>query len=73
MSENASMPEMLSIRETAKRTGLSPYLLRRLIAEKRIVCITCGKKYLVNLSSVIALLNGAETTESNPGKGNYAE
>ena len=74
MNENmVKVPVMLSIRETAKRTGISQYVLRRWIAEKRIVCVTCGKKYLVNYDSVLGLLNGAETAGNTMEGRNYAE
>ena len=40
------MPRMYSLRETAKRSGLSIYFLRQLIAEEKVRYLQCGKKYL---------------------------
>ena len=59
--------EMYSLRETAKRSGLSVYYLRKLLAERKIKYLQCGKKFLVNYQSVIDLCNGAETAKECEG------
>ena len=44
-----SIPDMVSISEAARRTGLSYYFLRDLCLQKKIVFIRSGKKYLINV------------------------
>lgn len=58
MNENFRI-KLMSIREIAK-TGIIPeYALRRMVKEGTIPCIYSGKKCLINLYSVIDLLNGS--------------
>ena len=61
------MPEMYSLRKTAEKSGLSIYYLRKLLAERKIKYLQCGKKFLINYSSVIDLCNGAETAKECEG------
>lgn len=51
------IPEMLTIRETAARTGLSYDFIRKLCLQRKIVFIRTGTKYLVNYSKFIEYLN----------------
>ena len=59
------MPRMYSLRETAKRSGLSIYFLRQLIAEEKVRYLQCGKKYLINYDYVIAACNGGQEPKAS--------
>lgn len=52
-----TVPTMLSINETAKRTGLSSLYLRKLCWENKISFVRTGKKYLINLERLVEYLN----------------
>ena len=56
------IPEMLTIRETAKRTGLSYDCIRKLCLSGEIVFMRVGRKYFINFSRFCDYLN-------NPGQG----
>ena len=45
-------PTMLTIKETAKRTGLAEYYIRNLVWERKIPFLPVGKKYLINLEGL---------------------
>lgn len=62
MSERKTV-EMLSLRETAKRTGLSYGYLRRLCLHGAIPCIRCGRKFLINFDRLVEMLNKGTLTE----------
>lgn len=51
------IPTMLSIRDTQKLTGLSYVHIRHLIETGEVKYVKAGRKYLVNLESLIAYLN----------------
>ena len=50
-------PEMLSIRQTAERTGLSAKYLRAACSKGEIPHIYCGRTIMVNFSALISILN----------------
>ena len=50
--------EMLPLRETSKRTGLSYDALRKMCLRNEIVHIRVGTKYLINYPKLVAFLNG---------------
>lgn len=52
------IPQMLTIKETAKITGLAEYFIRKLVNENKISFIKTGRKTLVNLEKLISFLNG---------------
>ncbi len=54
------IPEMVSISEASKRTGLSYELLRQLCLRKEVVFIKSGRKYLLNFGALCAYLNRGE-------------
>ncbi len=54
------MPTMLTIKETAKKSGIAEYYIRRLVAEQKIVFVKAGKKYLVNFEKFAEFLNHGE-------------
>lgn len=51
------IPEMLTIRETSKRTGVSYDAIRKLCLQGKIVHIRVGAKYLVNFGKFCEYLN----------------
>lgn len=51
------IPEMVSLREASRRTGLSYDFLRALCLQGRIAFIRTGVKYLVNLGRLVDFLN----------------
>lgn len=53
-------PFMLSIRETANRTGVSYDHIRKLCLNGKIRFIRCGSKFLINYPLFIRYLNGEE-------------
>lgn len=59
---NNSIPEMLTLAEASKRTGISYSRLRTWCVQGQIVYIKAGSKFLVNLDRLIDFLNGVNTT-----------
>lgn len=51
-------PEMISMREAARRTGLSYGALRKMISRGEIVYLKMGKKFLINATKLCEILNG---------------
>lgn len=51
------IPKMLTIEKASEVTGITKYRLRELCKQKKIVCILCGNKYLINLDRLIDYLN----------------
>ena len=52
------IPQMLTIRELAERTGLSESHIRKLCKTNKIKYIRAGVKYLINYDRFIDYLNG---------------
>jgi len=66
MNENIvelKIPTMLTVKETAQRTGMAEFYIRSLATTNRIVHIRCGKKYLINLEKFIEYLNTSLGTD----------
>ncbi len=55
-----NIPTMLTVREAAKKTGISERYLRQLCREDKIVYVQCGVKSLINLEKLIEFLNQGE-------------
>ncbi len=53
-------PTMLTIKETAKRTGLAVHYIRQLCLQDKIVYRKAGAKYLINYEKFIEYLNESE-------------
>lgn len=51
------IPEMITIKETASRTGLSYEFIRKLCINNEIIHVRTGKRYLVNFNRFIDYLN----------------
>lgn len=56
------IPEMISINEASKRTGLSYELLRKLCLTGEIIHIRSGAKYLINFPLLCEYLNNGGNT-----------
>ena len=55
------IPEMVTIKQAAGKTGLSYDSLRKLCLQDRIVYIKVGSKYLINMGKLVQFLNGEMT------------
>lgn len=51
------IPEMLTVKETAERFGISQYSIRKLIQQRKIVFIHPTSKYLINADRFSEYLN----------------
>lgn len=60
MDGHIQAPEMLSIRQTAKRANLPERFVRNLCRNNKISFVKSGKKYLVNWQQFVAFLNTPE-------------
>ena len=61
------IPVMLTIVETAKKTGLAQHYIRQCCLQNKIVYVRCGKRILVNFSKFCEFLNtGEQTIEHKP-------
>ncbi|MBQ6733555.1 MAG: excisionase family DNA-binding protein [Lachnospiraceae bacterium] len=58
--DDFTIPTMLTIKETANRTGLAAYYIRQLVLKNEIYYIRCGSKYLVNLERLEAYLDAKQ-------------
>ena len=63
MNEAKQIPTMLTIEKASALTGITKYRLRELCKGKKIVCILCGNKYLINLDRLIDFLNRGDQDE----------
>lgn len=61
-----NVPTMLTIKETALRSGLAQHYLRRLCIENKIVFVKCGAKYLINYEMLIEFLNRGNQVPAPP-------
>ena len=70
--EKTIIPKMKTIKEVSKIVGLAEYHVRQLAKQNKIKFIMAGKKYLINLGSLIEYLNNGEIetegTEQNKNK-----
>lgn len=57
ITQDYSVPRMMTIRELAKEAGISEYSIRRMVKEGKIPSVNIGSKYLINYSKVCELLN----------------
>jgi len=54
------IPEMLTIKETAERFGMSQYSIRKLVQQRKIAFIHPTSKYLINADRFYEYLNSME-------------
>ena len=63
---------MATINECAKTVGLAKYHIRQLVLQGKVKYVKAGKKYLINVDSLIEYLNSgeaqAEVEEQNTNK-----
>lgn len=57
---NKTLPRMRTIRAAAAETGLAVFFVRQLVKDRKIKYVCAGRKYLVNLDSLISYLNEGE-------------
>lgn len=79
-TNETNFPEMLTIDQTAKRSGLSAYAVRKLARSStgQAFTVRVGTKYLINWERFTAFFNCAEplsqpAAASSPFRGAYAE
>ena len=58
-----TIPEMIGLKEAARRTGLSYGFLRRLCLSGQIVHIRCGAKFLINWQRLCDYLNRGDNRQ----------
>lgn len=60
MTGNFELPKMATINECAKIVKLAKYHIRQLVLQGKVKYVKAGKKYLINLNSLIEYLNNGE-------------
>ncbi len=60
---NFKIPTMLTIKETAIKTGLAEHYIRLMANANQIIHVRCGNKYLINLEKFIEFLNTSKGYE----------
>ena len=56
MTENKTMPQMMTIRQVAATGILSEHAIRMLVKAGKIPHLTVGKRVLINLDTVLKML-----------------
>ena len=56
----SGLPRMRTIRAAAAETGLAEYFVRRLVKQGKVKYVRAGRKFLVNLDSLIQFLSEGE-------------
>lgn len=57
---NQQLPRMRTIRAAAAESGLAEYFVRQLVKAGKVKYVCAGRKYLVNVDSLISYLNKGE-------------
>lgn len=60
-NEKNEIPRMETIKQASKIIGLAEYHVRQLVKQSKVKFVRTGKKYLINLDSLIEYLNKGET------------
>lgn len=60
MEKETIIPQMKTIKEASKIVGLAEYHIRQLVKQNKIRFIMAGKKYLINMDSLIEYLKNGE-------------
>ena len=60
MKKETTIPQMKTIKEDSKIVGLAEYHIRQLVKQNKIRFIMAGKKYLINMDSLIEYLKNGE-------------
>lgn len=59
-----SIPTMLTINQTAERSGLAMHYIRQLCLQGKITYCRAGSKYLINFEKFVDYLNAGESSAS---------
>lgn len=62
---NKNFPQMETINEASKISGLAKYRIRQMVLQNKVKYVRAGKKYLINIESLIDYLNNGEMINSN--------
>ena len=57
-------PQMETINEASKISGLAKYRIRQMVLQNKVKYVRAGKKYLINIESLVEYLNQGEITNS---------
>lgn len=60
-----NFPQMKTINEASKISGLAKYRIRQMVLQNKVKYVRAGKKYLINIESLIDYLNNGEMINSN--------
>ena len=63
MTEVRQIPVMVTVDKASDATGITKYRLREWCKEKRITCIRCGNRFLINLDKLIEYLNEGDRND----------
>lgn len=66
MTTTVDFPRMATIPQAAAESGVPVYRIRQLCKAGTVRSVRCGRKILVNLSSLAAWMNGGES-QPQPG------
>lgn len=58
MQNTLLIPQMVTIKEAAQKTGLANFYIRQLCLQNKIIFVKAGRKYLINFAKLIEFLNG---------------
>ena len=67
MNDFAEKHTLLHINDVADILDISPYTVRKLIKNKRLLAVKAGKQYLITEHNLLLFLNG-ESTQVNSRK-----
>ena len=59
-----NFPQMETINEASKISGLAKYRIRQMVLQNKVKYVRAGKKYLINIESLVEYLNQGEITNS---------
>ena len=64
----SGFPTMLTISQTAERSGLAKHYIRQLCIQNKICFVRSGQKYLINFEKFADYLNAGNSTDFPPNK-----
>ena len=64
---SVEFPRMATIPQAAAESGVPVYRIRQLCKSGQVRSVRCGRKALVNLSSLAAWMQGGAETPQQPG------
>lgn len=63
MNNSIKIPSMKTINEAAEIVSLAKYHIRQLVLQNKVKYVKAGRKYLLNLDSLVNYLKNGETEE----------